>query len=116
MRAATRAPRALPRAAPCVPAARAPSPSDPARRDFPQGEGRAQEGRDPEQLERVILEEAEPAQDRQAERGRERHVLNLRASIYDADCALFVERPHQLADEQRVARGPGDFLEQEDPG
>ena len=77
-----------------------------------QRERRAQDRGDPQQVQGVLGEQAQPAQECQAQGGWQRRRAGLGPPLPHVDRPLVVQRPYQLDHEQRVPPGTAHLLEQ----
>ena len=74
-------------------------------RQLGQRERRPQDRGDPQQVQGVLRQQAQPAQEGQPQGGWQRRRAGLGPSVPHVDRPLVVERPHQLDHEQRVSAG-----------
>ena len=75
-------------------------------------EGRAEDRRGPEGLQRHVAQAAEPPKDGQSEWGRKGDVGHVGLAVVGRDRPLLHEGGDQLGDEQRVSRSTGDPMEE----
>ena len=81
-------------------------------RQLGHGERRAQDRGDPQQVQSVLREQAQPPKERQAQGGWQGRLAGLGPPVPPVDGPLVVERPHQLDHEERVSPGALHLLEQ----
>ena len=81
-------------------------------RQLGQRERRAQDRGDPQQVQGVLGEQAQAAQECQAQGGWQRRRAGLGPPVQHVDRPLVVQRPYELDHEQRVPPGTAHLLEQ----